>query len=52
MVVAPVDPIEDGQPPHGLAGPESELSPGWGDAAPGPPETQKVEEIKEAIYYY
>ena len=40
MVVAPVDPIEDGQPPHTLCDPKSELSPGWGDAAPGPPKTE------------
>ena len=36
VVVAPVDPIEDGQPSHGLGRPKSELSPGWDDAAPGP----------------
>ena len=36
VVVAPVDPIEDGQPSHSLGRPKNELSPGWDDAAPGP----------------
>ena len=36
LVVAPVDPIEDGQPPQRLGRPKCELSPGWDDAAPGP----------------
>ena len=36
VVVAPVDPIEDGERPQRLGRPKSELSPGWHNAAPGP----------------
>ena len=35
-MVAPVDPIEDGQTPHGLDCPKSELGRGWHNATPGP----------------
>ena len=35
-MVAPVDPIEDGQTPHGLDPPKSEHGRGWDIATPGP----------------
>ena len=41
VVVAPVDPIEDGEPPQSLGRPKSELSPGWNDAFPGPADEEK-----------
>ena len=47
-MVAPVDPIEDGQTPHGLDPPKSEHGRGWDIATPGPADEDNTE-ISEDI---
>ena len=42
-MVAPVDPIEDGQTPHRLDPPKSELGRGWDIATPGPADEDNAE---------
>ena len=46
-MVAPVDPVEDGQPPHSLDRPKSELGRGWDNTTPGPADEDKTEFSEE-----